>query len=61
MNLRMIFAACAIATFGSSMLTIDALGQKQSLYLDAAFVGAEKKRRHQARTLRDLPERYRRF
>ena len=31
MNLRMIFAACAIAAFGSSMVTIDALGQKQSL------------------------------
>jgi len=31
MNLRMIFAACAIAAFGSSMMTIDALGQKQSL------------------------------
>jgi hypothetical protein len=31
MNLRRIFAACAIATFGSSMMTIDALGQKQSL------------------------------
>ena len=31
MNLRMIFAACAIAAFGSSMMTIDALAQKQSL------------------------------
>jgi hypothetical protein len=31
MNLRMIFAACAIAAFGSSTMTIDALGQKQSL------------------------------
>jgi Lipocalin-like domain len=31
MNLRRIFAACAIATFGSSMMTIDALGQNQSL------------------------------
>jgi hypothetical protein len=31
MKLRMIFAACAIAAFGSSMMTIDALGQKQSL------------------------------
>ena len=31
MNLRMIFAACAIAAFGSSMMTINALGQKQSL------------------------------
>ena len=31
MNLRMIFAACAIAAFGSPMTTIDAPGQKQSL------------------------------
>jgi hypothetical protein len=32
MNLRVIFAACAIAVFfGSSMMTLDALGQKQSL------------------------------
>ena len=31
MNLRMTFAACAIAAFGSSMMTIDALGQKQPL------------------------------
>ena len=30
MNLRMIFAACAIAAFGSSMMTSDALAQKQS-------------------------------
>ena len=31
MNLRVIFAACTIAAFGSSMMTFDALGQKQSL------------------------------
>jgi Lipocalin-like domain len=31
MNLRMIFAACTIAAFGSSMMTFDALCQKQSL------------------------------
>jgi hypothetical protein len=31
MNLRMIFAACIIAAFGSSLMTFDALGQKQSL------------------------------
>jgi len=31
MNLRTIFAACVVAAFGSSMVTIDALGQKQSL------------------------------
>jgi hypothetical protein len=31
MNLRMIFAACTIALFGSSMITFNALGQKQSL------------------------------
>src|SRR6478736_6624140 len=31
MNLRMIFAVCTIAALGSSMLTFDALGQKQSL------------------------------
>ena len=31
MNLRLIFAACTIAAFGSSMMTFDALGQKQSL------------------------------
>ena len=31
MNLRVVFAACAIAAFGSSMMTFDALGQKQSL------------------------------
>jgi hypothetical protein len=31
MNLRVIFAACTIAVFGSSMMTFDALGQKQSL------------------------------
>jgi hypothetical protein len=29
MNLRMIFVACAIAAFGSSMMAFDALGQKQ--------------------------------
>jgi hypothetical protein len=31
MNLRVIFAACTIAVFGSPMMTFDALGQKQSL------------------------------
>jgi len=31
MNLRVIFAACTIAALGSSMMTFDALGQKQSL------------------------------
>jgi hypothetical protein len=31
MNLRVIFAACIIAAFGSSLMTFDALGQKQSL------------------------------
>ena len=31
MNLRVIFAAYIIASFGSSMMTFDALGQKQSL------------------------------
>jgi len=31
MNLRVIFAAYTIAAFGSSMMTFDALGQKQSL------------------------------
>jgi hypothetical protein len=31
MNLRVIFAACTIATFGLSMITFDALGQQQSL------------------------------
>jgi hypothetical protein len=31
MNFRMIFVACAIAAFGSSTMTIDALGKKQSL------------------------------
>ena len=31
MNLRLIFAACTIAAFGSSMMTFDALSQKQSL------------------------------
>jgi hypothetical protein len=31
MTLRAIFAACAIAAFGSFMTTFDALGQKQSL------------------------------
>ena len=31
MNLRVIFAACIIAAFGSSLITFDALGQKQSL------------------------------
>lgn len=31
MNLRVIFAACTIAAFGLSMMTFDALGQKQSL------------------------------
>ena len=31
MNLRVIFAVCIFATFGSSMMTFDALGQKQSL------------------------------
>ena len=31
MNLRMIFAVCVFAAFGSSMVTFDALGQKQSL------------------------------
>jgi hypothetical protein len=31
MTLRAIFAACAIAASGSMMMTIDALGQKQSL------------------------------
>jgi hypothetical protein len=31
MNLRMIFAACTIAAFGSPMMTFDALGQKPSL------------------------------
>ena len=30
MNLRVICAACTIAVFGSSMMTFDALGQKQS-------------------------------
>ena len=31
MNLRVIFAACIVAAFGSSLMTFDALGQKQSL------------------------------
>jgi hypothetical protein len=31
MNLRMIFAACTLAAFGSSMMKFDALGQKQLL------------------------------
>ena len=31
MNLRVIFAVCIFAAFGSSMMTFDALGQKQSL------------------------------
>jgi lipocalin-like protein len=31
MTLRAIFAACAIAASGSFMMTLDALGQKQSL------------------------------
>jgi hypothetical protein len=31
MNLRMIFAACIVAAFGSSIMTFDALGRKQSL------------------------------
>ena len=31
MNLRVIFAACTIASFGSSMVTFDAFGQQQSL------------------------------
>src|SRR5882724_5479752 len=31
MNLRVIFAAYTIAAFGSSMMTFDALGQKQTL------------------------------
>jgi hypothetical protein len=31
MNLRVIFAAYIIASFGSSMMTFDALGQKQTL------------------------------
>ena len=31
MNLRMIYAACINKKFGSSMMTFDALGQKQSL------------------------------
>ena len=31
MNLRVIFAACTIAVFGLSMMTFDALGEKQSL------------------------------
>src|ERR1700689_3241437 len=31
MNLRVIFAACIIAAFGSPLMTFDALGQKQSL------------------------------
>ena len=31
MNLRVIFVACIIAAFGSSTITFDALGQKQSL------------------------------
>jgi len=30
MNLRVIFAACTIAAFGSSVMTFGALGQKQS-------------------------------
>src|SRR5437660_12396701 len=30
MNLRVIFAACTIAAFGSSVITFGALGQKQS-------------------------------
>src|SRR3954467_12748510 len=31
MNVRVIFAACTIAAFGSFMMTFDALGQKQTL------------------------------
>jgi hypothetical protein len=31
MKLRMIFAVCSFAAFGSSIITIDALGQKQTL------------------------------
>ena len=31
MNLRVIFAACTIAAFGSSMMSFDAFSQKQSL------------------------------
>ena len=31
MNLRVIFVVCIFAAFGSSMMTFDALGQKQSL------------------------------
>jgi hypothetical protein len=31
MNLRVIFAACIVAAFGSSVMTFDAFGQKQSL------------------------------
>jgi hypothetical protein len=31
MNLRMIFAACTIAAFGSPMMSFDAFGRKQSL------------------------------
>jgi hypothetical protein len=31
MNLRVIFAACTIAAFGSFLMTFDAPGQKQSL------------------------------
>lgn len=31
MNLRVIFATCTIAVFGSSIMTFDALGQKKSL------------------------------
>lgn len=31
MNLRIVFAACAIATFGLTMITFDALGQQRSL------------------------------